>query len=192
MAQNQDSQFEKELNRILSDSMVSNQLETGSDGLTQTAASSMTLNQTDAMAQWLAGREWTFFFTFTTRYSASLKATRRVMDRSWTRWKNSSDGSLTTFWVAEKHKHRGFHVHGLLDWSGLSARSGSRNELRHAWTDCVDGFQKAAGKVNSDHGVDGWHRNKVELCDNNDSYTAVRYCAKYLTKELSDWDVYFS
>jgi len=62
--------------------------------------------------------------------------------------------------------------------------------MRHAWTDCIDGFQKAAGRVNSDLGVDGWHRNKVEICDNHNSFSAVKYCAKYLTKEMSDWDIF--
>lgn len=186
-----DIQFEKELTRVLLDSKVSHRLTEDSNGLTQTGRSYMTYETTDSMANWLQGRDWTFFYTFTTRYSASLPATRRIMDRTWKRWKNSADGSLTTFWVAEKHKHRGFHIHGLLDWSGLSVENGSRNAMRHAWNDCIEGFQKAAGRVNSDLAVDGWHRNKVEICDNHNSFSAIKYCTKYLTKEMSDWDIMF-
>ncbi len=150
----------------------------------------LSLSQTESMASWLMGQQWTFFFTFTTRYESSSANTRKVMERTISKWNLAAD-YVKVFWVMEKHQHRGFHTHGLLDWSGLLCEGSCNAQIRHAWTQAIAGFQKSAGWGHSDTSEDGWHRNRLEICDNNNSHAAAAYCAKYLTKSVSDWDISF-
>ena len=142
------------------------------------------------LSEWICSKQWTFFFTFTTRYTSTEKGMRRLMTRTHEKWTNSQKGCLNTFWVMEKHKHRGYHVHGLVDWFGKNALNTETNELKNDWKECVDLYQKMAGEVRGSEQMNGHHRNRVELLDHTKQNSAIEYCVKYMQKDAQDWDYF--
>ena len=155
-------------------------------GRTATGERTMSLQTVQAMSKWLESSTWTFFVTFTTRYEASPKALRRATERTWNLWKKSCDGPLKFFWVMEKHKHRGYHTHGLLDCSGCTTENSDIQTLNDYWESTIKAWQRSAGLGRTEEAMAGIHRNSVALFDN--SQGAVTYCCKYLTKQQADWD----
>lgn len=157
-------------------------------GRTATGERTMSLQTVQAMSKWVESSTWTFFVTFTTRYESSPKAMRRAMNRTWDLWKKDCDGSMKFFWVMEKHKHRGYHTHGLLDYSGCTTENTGIEQLNVYWENTIRAWQRSAGLGRTESAMDGIHRNSVALFDN--SKGAVGYCMKYLTKQQADWDYY--
>ena len=141
----------------------------------------MTNQEFQAWSEWLTGQDWTFFTTFTTGYASSVKAARRLNQRYFESLKRHAPNGVRYFWVAEKHKHRGYHSHGLLSFSGLTSENSSE-EITPAWRIVIDEYQRCAGKLDDYP----FHRNKVAVFDNKKG--ASEYCIKYLKKDAHDWD----
>jgi len=120
-----------------------------------------------AFAGFLDALDFTHFCTFTTRLPVSVGATRRIAERVARHVDAGRSASL--FWCAEKFDVRdGFHFHALL-------RTGA-------------------------HKLDlwGWYfprYGRCQIIDNREpdrQLKASYYCSKYITKAISDWDIYFS
>lgn len=144
----------------------------------------MTNQEYQAWTHFLCNRNWTFFTTFTTGYESSVKSVRRLNQRYFDSLKKHSRNSLQYFWVAEKHKHRGYHSHGLLSILDLTSENSSE-DINEAWKIVINEYQRCAGRLDKySH-----HRNKVVVFDNNQG--AGEYCMKYIKKDSHDWDFHF-
>lgn len=158
-------------------------------GQIRSVGNAMTFRHTEALGKWLEEHQWSYFFTFTTRYEMSLKQARTLTERTWKAWKVRVPGCQRMFWVAEEHKKGGYHIHGLLHISRPDTDDPwikSYSE-RNEWIGLVDAYQNAAGFGTNAEAFDGWHRNKIETFR---GVKAIKYCVKYLTKACSDWDFY--
>lgn len=153
----------------------------GKLGTIPKGAKGMMNHEIVAWRDWLTSHNWTFFTTFTTGYEASVNAVRRMNGRFFESLMKHKPNGLTYFWVAERHKHRGYHTHGLLNYSGLTSE-GNSSEITAAWRIVIEEFQKSAGKLDDFP----FHRNKVAVFDNK--LGAADYCIKYLNKDVNDWD----
>ena len=123
--------------------------------------------QIDALAGMLDTIDFTHFCTFTTRKPISLGSTRRIAEKV-AKYVDAGQTS-TMFWAAEQFDVRdGFHFHALL-----------RTPMNQ-----LDIF--------------GWYferYGRCQLINNQDPdrrQAASYYCSKYITKKLTDYDVYFS
>lgn len=126
--------------------------------------------------KWIKEQEWNYFVTLTTSYESTGQSMRRLNERFHKRAKNVY-GKCTLFYVLEKHKHRGYHSHGLLKLEGVKQgeelSSIQFRNLIKIYNNCAGG--------NIDH-----HRNSFSLYRSNEN--AAEYCIKYLTKGLEHWD----
>jgi hypothetical protein len=91
------------------------------------------------------------------------------------------------FFVLEKHKHRGYHAHGLLNVCEITSES-DEILINQAWQQVIKSWQYSAGKVRNQYAMDGFHRNEVTLFDNQRG--AINYCLKYMSKDVCDWDYF--
>jgi hypothetical protein len=130
----------------------------------------------NSYGQWLGQYEWSYFCTFTTRYSLSLPSARRLMHRFWTMDDLVKSGKAQLFWCAEPFDTReGYHTHGLLKTDEII----TKNDLGKI-------YQVACGNVNVTK--DQWHR--LQLRNYNNKLGASYYCGKYITKNLADYDIW--
>ena len=141
-------------------------------------------SKTNPYGEWLGQYEWDYFCTFTTRYPLTLKSARRLMYRFFdmraSADKNSPRLIERMFWAAEPFDTReGYHTHGLMR---------IRNDLAVTvpFKMITEMYQVAAG--NADLEKSKWHR--IQLRKYNKKLGATYYCGKYITKELSDYDMY--
>ena len=124
--------------------------------------------------EWLNSYQWSYFCTFTTRYSLTLPSARRLMYRFWDMDDLKRTGACQMFWCAEPFDSReGYHTHGLL----LADQILTKNDLGNI-------YQVAAG--NTEISKDNWHR--LQLTKYNPKLGASHYCGKYITKYLADYD----
>jgi hypothetical protein len=134
---------------------------------------------------YLSTLDWTYFITGSTRYELTLKSVRRLMDR----WFNAYriDGSRL-FWVAEKFEVKdGFHAHGLLYVPGDP-------EGTFLFTKLIDHWQWATGNkaISCEGRVINWDKagwNALNLKVYDKKRGAGGYCAKYVFKNNSDYDL---
>ena len=128
--------------------------------------------QTERLAGFLDCVSFDFFCTFTTRLPISLYSTRKIAERVYKQITNqnlwgASVDETSYFWCAEPFDVReGYHFHAL-----LKAK--------------IDKMQ-----------LYDWFSRKYGICqliDNREpdrQLAASYYCSKYLTKNLSDYDIY--
>jgi len=123
--------------------------------------------QTEALGNFLQIVDFTHFCTFTTAKPISLGSTRRIAQNV-ARFVDAGNSS-TMFWAAEAFDVReGFHFHALLQ-SPINAME-----------------------------IFSWYYPRYGRCQIIDNTLPERrqaasyYCAKYITKRLSDYDIYFS
>lgn len=143
----------------------------------------LTLQEIQSWAKFIENRNWTFFVTFTTAYDSTQRTMRRLNQRWFDALKKYNVDSLEYFWVMEKHKHRGYHTHGLLNFSSLNSQSESK-DIDIAWQTVINEYVRAAGKLEEY----GYHRNSVSVFDNKGQ--AAQYTMKYLGKSCTDWDYF--
>jgi len=122
--------------------------------------------ESQPLAEYLDWINFKYFCTFTTRLPIGLNSTRRLAETVANKIKAGSQSTM--FWCAEPFDVReGFHFHAL---------------IRTPWT------QKE---------IKQWYEPKWGRCDlidntrSNRGRAASFYCAKYLQKHLSDYDIYF-
>ena len=72
-------------------------------------------NTNKQYVSFLNQQKWSFFCTFTTAYTMSIKSSRRLMDRFFSSLKRKyQKEEPRLFWVAEPNNIRvGYHLHGL-------------------------------------------------------------------------------
>lgn len=141
-------------------------------------------------SSFLQNHNWTFFVTFTTRYESSQTALRRSVTTFFEDLNSkSSSKNVTFFWVLEKHKHRGYHVHGLLNMSGITSSSDVAL-INEAWKQVIQSWNYSAGKVRSEKAMDGFHRNSISIFNNDTG--ALDYCLKYMGKDCADYDYFIN
>jgi len=123
----------------------------------------------EAWAGYLDSMNLDYFCTFTTRKPISLASTRKIAER--VAGRIDAGGTTTMFWAAEKFDVReGFHFHALI-----------KIHLQHHITPET---------------IWAWYFPRFGRCqviDNRDpdrQQTASWYSAKYMTKELADYDLY--
>ena len=139
-----------------------------------------------SMTKFLNQHKWTFFVTFTTRYDSSAYAMRRTCETFFKRLNSQNSLKKSTFYfVLEKHKHRGYHAHGLLNYSDLISGD-DQTELTTAFNNTIKAYQYSAGSVKSNLAMDGHHRNEIVIFDGRKG--AIEYTLKYLEKDKNDWD----
>lgn len=165
----------------------------------------------DALCDWIGREEWTFFVTITAKHELTSRSARRAAER-FHRVVNELFPGTAFFWVTEGHREKaGVHIHGLLrlpaPWHARAAAAGEEKQLKMGagagpfiWPwQCVNDAARWAvgGKAwRSNGGFGRWHRTKVDVFegarnpDGRATRGAVRYCTKYLTKELADWDYF--
>jgi hypothetical protein len=137
-------------------------------------------NKSNPYGDWLQNFEWTYWCTFTTRYTLSLPSARRLMWRMFDMRASASKSSpkiiQDMFWAAEPFDTReGQHTHALVKIVP---------HLPISTKMFCDIYQVAAGNV--DIRKDQWHR--VQVQKYNKRLGASHYCGKYITKTLSDYD----
>lgn len=123
--------------------------------------------QIEALGNFLNCVEFTHFCTFTTRKPITIASTRRIAENV---AKYVDAGRSTSmFWAAEKFDVReGYHFHALLE-TVIPA------------IDIFDWYYPRYGRC--------------QIIDNrlpDRQQQASYYCAKYVTKQLADYDIYFS
>lgn len=132
------------------------------------------MNGVNALAGFLDCISFDYFCTFTTRKPIGMPTVRRHAEKVIDKIRNGdlftgSDYEMSIFWCAEKFDVReGFHWHALLKAD-------------------IDKYQ-----------LWNWYFTKYGRCqiiDNREpdrQLAASYYCSKYVTKELSDYDIHLS
>jgi len=136
------------------------------------------------LAEYLDSQPWDFFMTGSTGKSLSLPSARRLAERYFSMMPASSK----LFWVAEKFECKdGYHIHGLLDLQGSDLRDDrSRTGVLANW------WQLATGnhcKSNDSDGIRWEIWNQIDLQPYMKSVGASGYCAKYINKKHTDYDL---
>lgn len=145
-------------------------------------------------ARFIGSQDWHYFGTITSKHEMTLASARRVafhlvrrVESGGNHSRGTSDGGL--FWCAEPHKHAsdGYHVHFLLRLPSRFRNVGRRTR----WTFVLESARRAVGGKPWPSVTTGklglWHR--VDVQDYR-GQTAADYVAKYVTKDLSDWDYF--
>ncbi len=138
----------------------------------------------EVYVKWMAKMEWSFFMTGTTKYEMTLKSARRLVER----WfeKLDIDGARL-FWVAERFEIKdGHHVHGLLYVP--SSCTLFEPVDREVYMKIINSWQVVTGNTKKDgqFSKDNW--NRIELQKYDKGKGAAGYCAKYISKEMGDYD----
>lgn len=138
------------------------------------------LNQNKPMAviygDWLNKTEWTYFCTFTTRYSLSVKSARRAMIRLNDFLITQYSFKTKIFWVAEPFDTGdSYHLHALLKIEG-KATENLKYYIKKAWQIISKGRY-------------GKEYHQTILRPYEPSKGAHFYMAKYLHRPDSDYDV---
>lgn len=137
-------------------------------------------NNSNPYGEWLQNYEWSYWCTFTTRYSLTIPSARRLMwrfyDMRTSKDKLSPKLVDTIFWASEPFDAReGHHTHALVK---------TTPHLPISIKMLIEAYQVAAG--NKDIIKSEWHR--VQIQTFNKRLGASHYCGKYITKTLSDYD----
>jgi hypothetical protein len=126
-------------------------------------------NVQQEMSEFIDKMEWNYFATLTTSYEQTMKSARRCVERFHEKLNNS--GSTTLFFAAEPYDVKdGYHVHALI-----------KTDID--FQNIVECYQVTSGG----HKV-GIHQ-RINLQKFRQGEGAAMYCAKYITKRLSDWDI---
>lgn len=149
----------------------------------------------ERFTRFVDSQTWQYFGTITAKHELTEKSARRVADVLKSRIESAgqhhayaSGEGAPFFWVAEPHKHAsdGFHLHFLLTLPSRFASIGRRTK----WEFLLDSCRRSVGGepwISSKGKLGLWHR--VQL-DDYRGMTAAQYCAKYVTKDLHDWDFF--
>jgi hypothetical protein len=153
-------------------------------------------NWNAAYEEWVSRQQWDWFLTVTSRHNLSIESARRVAGRmaqriqlagSGHRSPDEKDGAL--LWVAEPHKHasEGYHLHCLYKkpqprFAGWT----NKREFQFLLSVCRNavGGQKW---INRKGKLGLWHRIDIQPYKGK---SAAEYCAKYITKDIADWDIH--
>jgi len=145
----------------------------------------------EAWIKYLEGQEWTYWFTGTTGYELTIKSARRLATRFFEGFK-VKDAMM--FFVSEPFEAKdGQHIHALIRIPNKYGSMDPNNEM--LYQEILNMWQSAAGnKAISNHEGkitwQSWHRVDLQKFDNTRG--AGSYCAKYVFKGNSDYDLLYS
>jgi len=153
---------------------------------------------TKRLAEYLDDQSWDFFLTGSTGYSLSLPSARRLAERYF----NMLPAGSQLFYVSEKFECKdGYHIHGLLklNKSYYSLSNLNRGDLKHERPEddlsirrLSALWQTATGNKRRDDD-DKWEIwNQIDLSPYMKSVGASGYCAKYINKKRSDYDLFIN
>ena len=130
----------------------------------------------EGMANFLDGQPWNLWTTLSTEYGLSMKSARRSMERMTD--KVAKDiGQHRVFWAAEPFDVKeGYHIHSL--WSFDSINWSSDNKAMYKQF------------VSSWRTISNIDRANVFSERYDKGKGAHHYCAKYISKNLSDYDFF--
>ena len=129
--------------------------------------------QIQNFGEWLSGMNWTHYATFTTSYELTLKSARRAMHRVHDFLDKEQNTAM--FWAAEPFDLKdGFHTHALLN-------------TQISYDRIIEAWQIVSKAKNSEK---KWHR--IDLQEYNPERGAGYYLSKYISKRLSDYDLFLT
>lgn len=121
------------------------------------------------MAEFLNTMNWDYYATLTTSYEQTMKSARRSMHRLHD--KLNLSGATTMFFACEPYDVKdGYHVHALI-----------KTEVE--FKNLIDCYQLTSGGLKI-----GTHQ-RIDLKKFRNELGGAMYCAKYISKNLSDWDI---
>jgi hypothetical protein len=160
-------------------------------------------NRSCDMEKYIRSEKWDWFITITSKHHLTLASARRVGEIFISLIKcSSSEGFLQgsenhktdvtkgndglALWVAEPHKHSsaGYHLHILMRLPYRYKDLTNRQQFRIL----LEKSRLAVGgnRWENQKGIIGlWHRIRLEPYK---GYKAAEYCAKYVTKQFTDYD----
>lgn len=124
---------------------------------------------------WLSSyQDWTYWATLTTRYELTLKSSRRIAVKFYKELERA--GNSRMFFAAEPFDVKeGFHLHALIKVSDMLN-----------FKNIIDAYQVTSG--NKHLKKEKWNRIQLEKYD--PKLGAGHYIGKYISKELSDYDIF--
>ena len=126
-------------------------------------------NVQHSMAEFIDSQEWDYYATLTTSYEQTMPSARRLAHRMHDRANQSSE--TTMFWAAEPYDVKdGYHIHALI-----------KTEME--FKSLIECYQVTSGGKKI-----GKHQ-RIDLQKYQRGMGGAMYCAKYITKKLSDWDI---
>lgn len=145
--------------------------------------------ETEALAGFLSAVDFTHFCTFTTKKPTSVAGMRRVAERV-AKYVDAG-GASTMFWAAEKFDSTdGMKSTAVLKFPGDAHKQDYTTSRYH--------FHALMRTHLHAMDIFGWYQGRYGRCqiinnaDPDRRHSAAHYCAKYITKSLADYDVYFS
>jgi hypothetical protein len=124
-------------------------------------------------AKWINGMDWSFYCTFTTKYTLSIKAARRAMERLYS-FVKKRNAEVKLFWVAEPFEAFGYHLHALID-------------INTTALNIIECLKKAWQIVSKGSGGKGYNNTVIKPFDKK--LGGAHYVSKYLMKANADYDI---
>lgn len=121
------------------------------------------------MANFIDTQSWDYYCTFTTSYEQTMKSARRSMVRFHERANQTAP--TTMFFACEPYDVKdGYHVHALV-----------KSDL--GWKSMFECYQVTSG------GKKLKQNQRAQISKYEVGMGGALYCAKYISKKLSDWDI---
>jgi len=144
------------------------------------------------LGDFLETLDWDFFATLTTQQEMTLKGARRFINKYHEKILQSDPNTLL-FWAAEKHAvKRGFHLHALIHCGYKSTNAFSF--LRCTFNAVSNNKRKYVQNFINSLSVDchntklGNSSSRIHLLKYQKKKGASHYLAKYITKQVTDYD----
>jgi len=140
-------------------------------------------NTNKQYVSFLNQQKWSFFCTFTTAYTMSIKSSRRLMDRFFSSLKRKiPKEEPRLFWVAEPNNIRvGYHLHGLLYLPEFYNNPKNYKSVIYTYQNACGGEEK--------------ENHRIELNRYKKGRNASEYCLKLIdllndNNNKIDYDIY--
>lgn len=141
----------------------------------------------DEYINWINDLDWSFFTTLTTKYELTQKSARRAVERFHRHLKEISDNQCKIFFVTEKYEVKdGFHVHALIDLPDKFHEFIWYNKIIASWQLAVGTFHK---KPDENGFLQDQKSSRIDLQKYDKIKGARGYCAKYIFKKNTDYDL---
>lgn len=126
-------------------------------------------------AEWLNTIEWGYYCTFTTRYSMTVRAARRAVERLFNHLQKKI-GGIQLFWVAEPFDTKyGYHIHALIHFTNPTIQ-GAIELIKKAWQVVTKG---KGGKEYNNTVIEPYVK----------GLGANYYVSKYMMRNNADYDI---
>lgn len=132
------------------------------------------------LGNFLDTQPWDLWCTLTTRHELTLNAARRSIVRFANNLHNTKKLPVTIFWASEKFDLKdGFHIHSLIRFNNeLEWKGNTREKFKEV--------------VNSWQVVNNTKEVRLHAERFNQGRGACSYLSKYITKQITDYDIFNS